>query len=287
MNYDSIVYLNGDFLPLGQARVSVMDRGFLFGDGVYEVFPAFGENIFRLKEHLARLQASLSAIGMVNPYNDNEWEAIFKELIRKNPPSGDKSVYMQLTRGVGEREHRYADQLRPTVFAMCRPIPAKHFDQGVTAITHKDIRWDYCHIKAVSLLPSVMLKMRAHQADGSHEAILLKEGKVTEGAASNVFIVKNDRVMTPVNDNRLLSGITRDLIMELLEKNRVKAEETSVTERALRNADEIWITSSVMEIVPVIQLDGKPVGDGKPGTMWKKVNQWYQNFKASGIINLM
>lgn len=282
MNSDSVVYLNGDFLPLSEARVSVMDRGFLFGDGVYEVIPVFGENIFRLKEHLTRLQASLSAIGMKNPYKDEEWQRIFLALINKNPPVGDKSIYMQLTRGVDEREHRYSDKLQPTVFVMCRPILKKQFDQGVTAITHTDIRWDYCHIKAISLLPSVMLKMRAHQTDGSHEAILLRDGKVTEGAASNVFIVKDDRVLTPVNDNKLLSGITRDLILELLEEHQIAIEETAITERVLRNADEIWITSSVMEIAPVIKLDGKTVGDGKPGEMWKKINKWYQDFKIKG-----
>ena len=281
MNYESIVYLNGDFLPLGQARISVMDRGFLFGDGIYEVFPAFGEKIFRLKEHLARLQASLSAIGMENPYSDAEWENVFQELIKKKPPPGDKSIYMQITRGVGERDHRYADQSRPTVFAMCRPILEKNYDQGVTAITHGDIRWAYCHIKAISLLPSVMLKMRAYAKDGSHEAILLRDGLVTEGAASNVFIVKDNNVCTPLNDQKLLSGITRHLIIELLQDNRIGVKEGPITEHELRNADEIWITSSVMEIAPVIQLDGTPVGDGKPGKVWRKINQWYQEFKKT------
>ena len=282
MNYDSIVYLNGEFLPLGEARVSVMDRGFLFGDGVYEVVPAFNENIFRLKEHLSRLRISLSAIGMENPCTDGKWEELLLELIRKNPPAGNKSIYIQITRGVGEREHRSTERLKPTVFAMCRPVIARNTDQGVTAITHVDIRWDYCHIKAISLLPSVMLKMRAYQRDGSYEAILLRDGMVTEGAASNVFVVKDDAVLTPVNDNKLLSGITRDLILELLQKHRVEVRETAITEQALRDADEIWITSSVMEIAPVIQLDGKPVGAGRPGKMWKKINDWYQEFKAGG-----
>ena len=282
MNHDSIVYLNSEFLPLGQARVSVMDRGFLFGDGVYEVVPAFTENIFRLKEHLLRLQASLSAIGMENPHTDAEWETILLELIGKNPPPGHKSIYIQITRGVGEREHRYSGQLKPTVFAMCWPVTAKNIDQGVTAITHADIRWDYCHIKAISLLPSVMLKMRAYQKDGSYEAILLRDGMVTEGAASNVFIVKDDIVLTPVNDNKLLSGITRDLIIELLQKNRIEIKESPITEQTLRSAEEIWITSSVMEIAPVVQLDGKPVGEGKPGEMWRRINNWYQDFKVNG-----
>ena len=255
-----IAYLNGSFLPLDQARVPVMDRGFLFGDGVYEMMPVYGERPFRLDQHLRRLALSLQAIDIPNPLQAGEWTALVHELLELNPAGGDRSVYIEVTRGVGDRNHIYTGEtLQPTVFLLCRPLGIRDFSQGVGAITHADIRWDYCHIKAVSLLPAVMLKQMAHSA-GSHEAILLRNGEVTEGAASNVFIVSDGTVITPPEGNVLLSGITRDLVLELLAGADIPCTEARISEAALRAADEIWITSSTMEIAPVVSVRRRPLG---------------------------
>ena len=289
-SHDFVVFLNGEFLPLENANISVMDRGFLFGDGVYEVIPVYENWIFRLDEHLVRLQNSLNEIDIVNPYTQAEWEQLIRQLMEKNDFPGDKSIYIQVTRGVitpeiGGRDHFYNKKLVPTVLLMCKPITSKDFSKGVGAITHEDIRWDYCHIKAISLLPGVLLKNRAFHKDGSYEAILLQNGKVTEGAASNVFIVKDKVIKTPLKDNKLLSGVTRDLIIELIRKAEIPYEETTISEAELRKSDEIWITSSTMEIAPVIKLDGQLVGGGEVGPMWYEVNALYQNFKSNGPYN--
>ena len=281
-----IVYLNGEYVPLKDARIPVMDRGFLFGDGVYELIPVYGDRIFRLDEHLARLQNSLDAIDIPNPHSDEEWETLIENVLSENPGSDHRSVYIEVTRGVGERDHLYEQQLKPTVFILCRPVIARDLSGGVSVITHPDIRWDYCHIKAISLLPGVLLKNHARNTGGAHEAILIRDGEVTEGAASNVFIVSNGIVATPPKDNRLLPGITRDLIVELLEGAGIKCEERVVTESDLNKAEEIWITSSVMEIAPVVRLDGRTLGNGAPGSMWQRVHELYEAFKQRMIAPL-
>ena len=277
----SIVYLNGEFLPLEEARVSVLDRGFTFADGVYEVIPVFNGRIFRLKEHLARLKNSLASIQVENPHTETEWEDLLQGLLSKNPASTELSFYVQVTRGVDEREHIYNTSLEPTVFVMCRVVKAKSVSEGVTAVTHPDIRWEYCHIKAIALLPSVLLKQYAKQTDGSMEAILIKNGYVTEGAVSNVFVVKNGIVRTPLKDRKLLAGVTRDLLVELLQNSGVGCEETRVSEEELADADEIWLTSSSLGVAPVIQLDGKPVGAGKVGESWRQANELYLDYKLT------
>ena len=279
-----IVYLDGRFLPLDQARVSVMDRGFLFGDGVYEMMPVYGNWVFRLDEHMARLARSLNAIEIPDPYSPGKWESVVRELLEKNPAAGHRSIYIEVTRGAGDRNHIYeSTELMPTVFMLCRPLAARDYSGGVGAITHPDIRWEYCHIKAISLLPAVILKQRASKA-GCLEAILIRNGKVTEGAASNVFIVRDDRVLTPPRGNELLHGITRDLVVELLAGAGICCEETRVSEQELRDADEIWITSSTMEVVPVVTLDGKKVGEGTPGPQWQRVRKLYDGFKNKAPV---
>ncbi len=272
------VYLNGDFLPIEEACVSVMDRGFTFGDGVYEMIPVFEGKYLRLAEHLERLNNSLSHIYIKNPHTIDEWKEIFCELLKKN--SGKNMVlYIQVTRGVGDRNHVYGEELKPTVFVMCRPIVERDLSAGVSAVTHEDIRWKYCYIKANSLLSSVILKKRASEADSSMDAILIRDGFVTEGAASNVFIIKNKLIKTPEKDGNLLPGITRDLLVELLQKSDLVCMEVPVTEKELKDADEIWITSSTIGIVPIIKLDGESVGEGVPGEVWRQVNALYEAFK--------
>jgi D-alanine transaminase len=278
---DFTVFLHGSYLPVQQAKISVLDRGFLFGDGVYEVIPVYGNTVFRLAEHLVRLQNSLSAIDIKNPHTNSEWEAIFNELVRLNPAGADRSIYLEVTRGAGAgRDHLYNDSLVPTVFVMCRPITPKNYDNGISAITHEDIRWKYCNIKAVTLLPNIMLKQIALKTDGSFEAILLRDGMVTEGAASNVFIVSAGMVTTPPKDRTILPGVTRDLLVELLHQAGIPYQEAAITEHQLRNADEIWITGSLAGIAPVVQLDGKRIGSGVPGTHWKSAVKLFNDFKA-------
>lgn len=273
--------MNGVYLPIQEAKISVLDRGFLFGDGVYEVIPVYGQGIFRLSEHLQRLANSLAAIDISNPYSNREWEEIYRAVLEKNPGDGDRSLYVQVTRGTGEREHLYDGSLTPSVFVMSKPAPAKIYKTGISAITHPDIRWQYCYIKAITLLPGVMLRQLAFRTDGSQEAILIRDGMVTEGAASNVFIVRDGKVTTPAKGENILPGITRDLLVELLQSASVPCYEADITEAALMEADEIWITGSLSGIAPVVRLNGKQVGDGKPGKVWKIADRLFQEYKTA------
>ena len=274
----TIVYLNGDLLPLEEARVSVLDRGFTFSDGIYEVLPVFQGRIFRLDEHLRRLDDSLTAILIRNPHSREEWTRICRDILERNPAEGNQSIYIQVTRGVSDRDHAFDSTLTPTVFAMCRPVRDRNYGDGVRAITHEDIRWQYCNIKSTALLAGVLLRQRALAADGSREAILVRNGRLTEGAASNVFIVSGAVIKTPEKDGYILPGITRDLVVELLNNAGFNCMETTVTESELRSADEIWITSSTIGIVPVVILDGRPVAGGHPGNTWKKADAIYRDF---------
>lgn len=276
-------YLNGVFLPLDQAQVSVLDRGFLFGDGVYEVIPVYGGKLFRLGHHLRRLQNSLDAVRIGNPFSDDGWESLLAQLVARNE-GRDQTVYLQVTRGVApRRDHAFPVDSRPTVFAMCTPcLVSRDIDNepGVSAITLADIRWQHCDVKAITLLPNILLRQQAIDADTA-EAILLKDGYAIEGAASNVFIVADGTLKTPPNSAALLPGVTRDLILELAKGNGIPCKETDVTVVELAGADEIWLTSSTREISPVIRLDDRPVGDGRPGPLWKRMIRLYQNYKEA------
>ncbi len=280
----SIVYLNGKYLPIEEARISVLDRGFTFADAIYEVIPVYGGHIFRLQEHLNRLNNCLNEILIDNPFSDECWQDIFTEVLNKNQTGSDRSLYVQVSRGVSEREHLDDSDLTPTVFVMSRPVISKDYSDGVSAITHDDIRWKYCHIKVTALLPSVLLKQRARQANGAIEAILIKNGYVTEGASSNVFVVRDGVAITPEKDGGVLPGVTRDLMVELLRWKGLSCKETSITEAQLKNADEIWLTSSTLGVVAVVELDGAAVADGKPGKLWHKAEELYQAFKIDPSI---
>lgn len=278
----SIVYLNGEYLPLEEAKISVLDRGFLFADGVYEVMPAYGGNLLRLSEHLQRLQNSLDSIRLVNPLSDQQWRDMLDTLLKKNP-SEDQYVYLHITRGVAaKRNHGFPDVVVPTVFAMVTelaPITKEELRPGVSAITLDDIRWKACNIKSVSLLGNILLRQQAHDRNAA-EAILINEGKVTEGAASNLFAVIDDVLVTPPTGPCLLPGITRDLILELAKKHDFNFEEREIDEAELLKASEIWLTSSTREILPVVELNGKPVENGKPGPIWERMIDIYQAYKS-------
>jgi D-alanine transaminase len=277
----SIVYLNGEYLPKDAAKISVLDRGFTFAESIYEVIPVFGKNIFRLREHLNRLDNSLQAIHITNPFSVSEWQEILSEVLARNDDDVDRSLYVQVSRGVGDREHLDDSEMVPTTFVMCRRAKKLDFEDGVSVITHEDIRWKYCHIKATTLLANVMLKQLARDADNSTEAILFRGDYLTEGAASNVFLVKDNVVRTPEKDGSVLPGITRDLVLELLEHASISCVENKITLNEFKNADEIWLTSSSLGIAPVIRLDGNEVGKGKPGQFWRKANALYEDFKLN------
>jgi D-alanine transaminase len=279
----STAYLNGAFLPLDQAHVSVMDRGFLFGDGVYEVIPVYGGNLFRLSAHLNRLQNSLDAIRLGNPLTNAGWTSMLERLVTLNE-GGDQSVYLQVTRGVApRRDHAFPEDSRPTLFAMCTVgVVSRDIDNepGVSAITLPDIRWQYCNVKAITLLPNILLRQQAIDADTA-EAILLRDSYVIEGAASNVFIVTDGVLKTPPNGAALLPGVTRDLVLELARSNGIPCREVDITADELEAAEEIWLTSSTREITPVVRLDTRTVGDGRPGALWNRMIRLYQAYKEA------
>lgn len=277
-------FLNGEFLPLDQARISPMDRGFLFADGVYEVIPAYSGVLFRLQEHLDRLERSLHEIQIANPHTRAEWQAILQQLIDKNG-GGNISVYLQITRGAAEkRDHAFPNPpVAPTIFGMTNPIAAPAADSpdsstGYSAITMDDIRWSRCDIKSIALLPNALMRQHAVQ-QGCAEAILIRDGFATEGSATNFFIVKDGVVMTPPKSHLILPGITRDLTVELCLANNVAFEEREITEAELKDADEIWLSSSTKEVVPIVELNGKAVGNGQPGPIWKQVARLYVDYK--------
>ncbi len=277
----STVWLNGCFLPAEAAQVSILDRGFLFGDGVYEVIPVYGGRPFRLQRHLRRLSRSLAAVAIGDPMGQEQWEALVRELVERNG-GGDQGLYLQVTRGVGPRQHLPEGEMEPTVLLMSNPLAPRQGIGTVTAVTLPDDRWGHCDIKSIALLASVLLRIRASEA-GAGEAILLRDGELTEGAASNVFVVLDGVVVTPPPGPRLLPGITREVLLELLREAGIACEERVVSEQDLRGAQEIWLTSSTHEITAVTMLDGKRIGDGKPGARCKDADALYQEYKRRQV----
>lgn len=276
---DKLVYLNGEYLPLSEAKVSVLDRGFLFGDGVYEVIPSYSGELFRLQGHLDRLQDSLHRIRLEFPLQIDKCLEILTPLLDKDK---NQYIYLQITRGVApKRDHAFPQNPVPTVFAMCSDINSfEGTETGVKALTMDDTRWEMCNVKATTLLANVLLRQEAIE-QGCTEAILHKKGYVTEGAASNLFAVIDGVLMTPRKNTEILPGITRQVILELARNNNIACSEEVISVDALLLATEIWVTSSTREIVPVIEIDSKKVGDGKPGPVWQKMNQLFQQYKKS------
>lgn len=278
-----IVYLNGEFLPLSEARISVLDRGFIFGDGVYEVIPVYGGHLFRLQEHLQRLENSLKGIKLPNPFTFPQWLNILETIVVRNN-GGDQSIYLQVTRGSAKRDHNFPEPVIPTIFIMSEPLKTLPPSNGEKVITCADIRWQYCDIKSIALLANVLLRRQAVEMEAI-EALLIRDGYVMEGAASNVFVVIDGMTITPPKSQFILPGITRDLILEAMQAAQIPCREADISETQLRSADEIWITSSTREIIPIITLDEKPVGSGKPGPVWSQVWQIYQDYKQKIRVN--
>ncbi len=276
------IYLNGRFVPPEQGRVSVMDRGFLFGDGAYEVIPSYGGYFLRLEEHLDRLENSLSAIRLVNPLTRGEWRSVLDRLIGA-PPAADQSVYLQITRGAPpERDHLCPDGVEPTVFAMAKPIKPRKPEvaaRGVACVTRPDIRWFRGEIKCVSLLAAVMMRREAED-EGAMETIMIRDGLVTEGSSTNVFAVTGGEIATPPTGHLILTGITRDLAIDLARGGGLRFEERDISAEELRHADEVWISSSTREVLPVTLIDGESVGEGVPGPIWRRMDALYQDYKS-------
>ena len=278
---EPIVYINGEYLPQSQATVSVLDRGFLFGDGVYEVIPVFAGKPLRLTEHLDRLQRSMHRVSLKNPLTQQEWEGIFQTLLESNPGC-DRSIYLQVTRGAAPvRDLSFSAGIEPTVFVMVndiKPVDYAQLEKGIEAITVDDFRWKACDIKSVSLIANVMIRLSANQQNVV-DAIMVRGGLVTEGTASNIFVVHDGTISTPPKSDRLLPGITRDLVIELALANGLKVQQRDIKQDELETADEIWLTSSTREIAPVVKLDNHVVGDGVAGDSWKKIISLYQGYK--------
>ena len=276
------VYLNGSFLPLEQATVPVLDRGFIFGDGVYEVIPVYSGHPFRLDEHLDRLTNSLDEIRIRQPLDRAAWRHVARELISANHHLQDQSLYIQVTRGVAPRDQAFPPAtVTPTVLVMSMPLvtpPVELVESGVSAITALDIRWQRCNIKAVSLLANVLLRQEAADHDVA-ETLMLRDGYLTEGSSSNVFIVKQGKLLAPPKNQYMLPGITYDVILELAERDGIPHAVEMISEERLRSADEIWLTSSTKEVLAVVSLDGKIIGTGEPGPVFSRMYALYQEFK--------
>jgi len=275
-----MVFLNGKYLPAGDAKVSVLDRGFIFGDGVYELVPVYSRVPFRLGEHLERLERSLAAVAIRNPYSREQWRGIIFRLIDQQP-FDDQGVYFQVTRGVAKRDHAFPKNVEPTVFMMSNPLvnpPAEQVERGGAAVSAQDNRWLRCDIKSISLVGNVLLRQLSSEA-GAAETILFRDGKLTEASASNVFIVRRGVIQSPPKSSLILAGITYDVVAELAAANSLPLEFKEITEMEVRTADEIWVTSSSREVFAIVSLDGAKIGDGRPGPVFRRMHQLYQEFK--------
>jgi D-alanine transaminase len=274
------VFLNGGLLPIEQATVSVLDRGFIFGDGVYELVPVYSRVPFRLEEHLARLERSLSETRIRNPYSRAQWRAHIYALIDAQPFE-DQGIYFQVTRGVAKRDHAFPANVEPTVFMMSNPLvnpqPAQ-VEKGASAVSAQDYRWLRCDIKSISLIGNCLLRQISAEAGGA-ETILFREGKLTEASASNVFIVERGVIQSPPKSNLILPGITYDVVVELARANGLPLEFKDIPEADVRAADELWVSSSSKEVLAIVELDGKRIGDGRPGPVFRRMFQLYQEFK--------
>ena len=284
----TIAFLNGEFMPLSEAKISPMDRGFLFGDGIYEVIPTYHGKAVGMTGHLSRMRDGLAAISITNPYSAQQWQQNLDGLIDANAshfPSGNIGVYFHISRGTDtKRYHAYPQNITPTVFgfafeiAPAQPLEAANVKPFKVAL-EEDKRWQRCHIKSTSLLGNVM-HFQAGVDSGVQETILHNsDGIITEASSCNVFMVKDNAIFTPPLDNQLLPGITRQIALEAFKRAGLAVEEKWFTKEDLFNADEVWLTSSSKEIAPVVEVDGKTIGSGEVGPMWEKAIKAYHNYK--------
>ncbi len=279
------VYLNGEFLPHEEAKISVFDRGFLMGDGIYEVVPVFGDKLFRFKHHIARLRNSLRLISLDIDYSDQQWRNLMLQLVKRNG-GGHQGIYLQITRGCDPhllRKHAFPQPVQPTIFMSSDPIPTNSKEamlQGATAITLPDTRWERCDIKSIGLLANILATQEAMDK-GAKDAILIRDGLALEGASSNLFIVKDNNIITPPIGPYILGGITRELLLELAKQHNIPIEERNIPAQELQQCDEIWFSSSTKELVPVLALDNQPIGNGHVGPMAKRMIDLYIKYREA------
>jgi D-alanine transaminase len=276
-----LAHFNGKLAPLDEISISPLDRGFIFGDGVYEVIPVYQGAALHARQHFERLQRSMDAIQLKNPHGVDEWIGLMNELLAHHP--GNQSVYIQVTRGAPKsRDHVIPKDLVPTVFMMVQPLasPSKEaIENGVKCVTAEDFRWKKCHIKSTSLLGNVLARQISYDA-GATETILIRDGWLTEASSSNVFVVKDGVVAAAPQDNLILLGITYELVQRLAREGTVKLEVRPIGAAELGSADEVWLSSSTKEVLAVTTIDGKPVGNGKPGPVFRRMHALYQDYKA-------
>ncbi len=277
-----IVYLNGAYLPLEDAKISVLDRGFIYGDGVYELIPVYRRQPFRLPHHLTRLQRSLDGIRLPNPHGDADWTQIIGELVAKQP-FDDQGVYLQVTRGVAKRDHAFPQGVPPTVFMMSNPLatPSKEqIERGVAVVTAEDNRWRRCDLKTISLVGNVLMRQLAADA-GAVETVMFRDGFLTEASASNVLVVIGGTIVAPPKDNLILPGITYDAAVEFALEAALPFESRPVARAEALAADEMWLTSSTKEVLAVTSVDGKPFAGGVPGPAFRRMHALYQRHKPA------
>jgi len=279
------VYLNGQFVALADAKISVLDRGFIYGDGVYEVVPVYRRRPFRMAQHLARLQYSLDGIRLVNPHTSAQWQKLIADLIERQP-FDDQAVYLQVTRGVAKRDHAFPAGVTPTVFMMSNPLvvpSGEQVERGVAVVTAQDNRWLRCDLKTTSLLGNVLMRQLAvdHSAV---ETVMFRDGHLTEASASNVLIVRDGNVIAPPKDNLILPGITYDATLEVAKAAGISLEVRAIPHAEAMSADEMWLSSSTKEVLAITTVDGRPFGGGKPGSVFRRVYDAFQQAKAGVAV---
>lgn len=280
---DPFVYLNGTMTPLSEAKVPVLDRGFIFGDGIYEVIPVYGRKLFRPAQHLVRLFRGLAAVSIVNPHTERQWLDLIEEVVRLHP-AADQLAYIQVTRGVAKRVHAFPNsEPTPTVFIMSNPLiplPDAARANGVACVSMEDKRWLHCEIKSISLLGNVLAAQNA-AANDANETIQFRDGFLTEGSASNVWIVKDGSLLGPPRDNLILEGIRYGLMEELCAADHISFRTQRIARAEVFAADEVLLSSASKEVLPVVTIDGKAIANGKPGPIYKKLYAAYQAVKIA------
>lgn len=286
---DTLCYLNGEFSSLQDAKISVLDRGFIFGDGVYEVLPAYGGRIFRLEQHLARLDRSLAELRMGNPLSREQWLAIARQLLTDHAArtgAVDQIIYIQITRGVAVRDHVMVEGVAPTVFVMCstmKPPTEAQRTEGVACVTADDFRWQKAHIKSTSLLGAVFARQISADQDAL-ETVMFRGDHLSEAAASNVWVVKNGVLMGPPKNQLVLEGIRFGLLEEICAAQGIPFELRPITRAEVLAADELLLSSATKEVLPITRLDGQAVGNGKPGPVYARLHAGYQTAKAEQSV---
>ncbi|MEO8304846.1 MAG: D-amino acid aminotransferase [Betaproteobacteria bacterium] len=275
-----IVHLNGRLVPIEDAKISVLDRGFIYGDGVYELIPVYKRLAFRLPQHLVRLQHSLDGIRLGNPHTDAEWTEIIGELVARQP-FDNQGVYFQVTRGVAKRDHTFPAGVAPTVFMMSNPLSTpspEQIEKGVAVVTADDNRWQRCDLKTISLVGNVLMRQLAADA-GAVETVMFRDSNLTEASASNVLVVIHGAIVAPPKDNLILPGITYGAAYEFAREAGLPFEIRPVSRAEVMVADEMWLTSSTKEVLAVTMMDGRPFAGGTPGPAFRKMHALFQEHK--------